>query len=123
MRAGRRSSRGRGRAWGCCRHIRRKAAVIDLESKPPLLDSDGVRFDIVSEITGITTIARGAGIREFQRLGKRYGRGRWLKRKGFAEVRLESDDLVLAELHWYEAHGIGKREIKIKRILEQSLYG
>jgi hypothetical protein len=82
-----------------------------------------VRFEIISEITGITTIARGSGIRERQRLSKRYGRGRWLKRKGFAEVRLVNDDIVFAELHWYEAHGIGKREMKIKRIQGNSLYG
>ncbi len=82
-----------------------------------------VRFEIVSEITGIVTIASGTGIRQLNRLQKRYGRGRWRKLKGLAEVRLPEGNTVFAELHWYEAHGIGKREIKLKRIYEQSLYG
>ena len=51
------------------------------------------------------------------RLRKRYGRGRWRKRKGYAEVRLSDGEVVRAELHWYEATGIGKREFKIKRFL------
>jgi len=50
-------------------------------------------------------------------LRKRYGRGRWRKRKGYAEVRLSDGTIIQAELHWYEATGIGKREFKIKRFL------
>jgi len=76
-----------------------------------------VYFEIVGEIAAVETIATGSGIRELVRLRKRYGRGRWRKRKGVARVRLEGGEIVLAEVHWYEATGIGKREFKIKRIL------
>jgi hypothetical protein len=71
-----------------------------------------MEFEVVGDITEIETIAAGSGIRELGRLRKRYGRGRW--RKGFAEIRLPSGEIVRAELHWYEATGIGKRELKIK---------
>jgi len=81
-----------------------------------------VDFAVVSPVTGISTIARGAGVRQLRRLRRCYGQGRWIKRKGFAQVRLEGGEIVHAELHWFEAHGIGKREIKIKRILEGALY-
>jgi hypothetical protein len=74
-------------------------------------------FEILGEIEHPETIAAGAGIREIGRLRRRYGRGRWRKRKGFAEVHLDSGEIVRAEIHWYEATGIGKREFKIKRIL------
>lgn len=74
-------------------------------------------FEIIGEISAVETIATGSGIRELARLRKRYGRGRWRKRKGVARVRLEVGEIVLAEVHWYEATGIGKRELKIKRIL------
>ena len=81
------------------------------------MDRSPIRFDILSDVTGIETIATGRGIRVLARLRKRYGRGNWRKCKGFAEVRLESGESVWAELHWYEATGIGKRGIKIKRFL------
>mgnify|MGYP003521280568 CR=1 FL=1 len=74
-------------------------------------------FDILGEITAVETIATGSGIRELARLRKRYGRGRWRKRKGVARVRLSDGEVVAVELHWYEATGIGKREFKIKRFL------
>jgi hypothetical protein len=74
-------------------------------------------FDIIGDITGIETIATGSGIRERARLRKHYGRGRWRKRKGFAQIRLRSGEMVQAELHWYEATGIGRREIKVKAFL------
>ena len=74
-------------------------------------------FEIIGEISAVETIAVGSGIRELARLRKRYGRGRWRKRKGVARVRLEGGDMVLAEVHWYEATGLGKREFKIKHIL------
>lgn len=74
-------------------------------------------FDIVGPITEAETIAAGSGIRELARLRKRYGRGRWRKRKGVAEVHLPGGEIVRAEVHWYEATGIGRREFKIKRIL------
>lgn len=62
-------------------------------------------------------LAVGAEIREVERLRKLYGRGRWRKRKGIARVRLEDNSIHLAEVHWYEATGIGKKELKIKRFL------
>jgi hypothetical protein len=76
-----------------------------------------VYFEIIGELTAVETIAVGSGIRELARLRKLYGRGRWRKRKGVARVRLSGGDIVLAELHWYEATGIGKREFKIKRFV------
>jgi hypothetical protein len=74
-------------------------------------------FEVIGDISGIETIATGSGIRERGRLRKRYGRGRWRKRKGFAEIRLPSGAVVRAELHWYEATGIGRREMKIKTFI------
>jgi len=75
-------------------------------------------FEILSEITDVETIARGSGIRELARLRRTYGRGNWRKLKGIARIRLANGRLHLAELHWYEAHGIGKKEIKRKRYLD-----
>lgn len=75
-------------------------------------------FEIVSEITVVETIATGHGIRDLKRLRRNYGKGRWRKVKGIARIRLASGRVRLAELHWYEAHGIGKREIKRKRYLD-----
>jgi hypothetical protein len=71
-------------------------------------------FELVSEITDIETVAAGTGVRARARLRKQYGRGRWRKLKGVAKVRLKSGRIRLAEVHWYEAHGIGKREFKLK---------
>lgn len=71
-------------------------------------------FEIVSEIPDIETIAEGTGVRDCVRLRKQYGRGRWRKQKGVASVRLLSGKIRLAEIHWYEAHGIGKKEFKLK---------
>ena len=71
-------------------------------------------FEIVSELTQIETFAAGVGVRDRKRLWKMYGRGRWRKRKGIAQVRLLNGKIRLAELHWYEAHGIGRREFKLK---------
>jgi hypothetical protein len=76
-----------------------------------------VRFDVIGEIANIETIAQGKGICERARLVKIYGRGRWRKRKGTAQIKLASGQVVKAELHWYEAHGIGRRELKIKQLL------
>jgi len=75
-------------------------------------------FEIVGEITVVETIAAGHGIRDLKRLRRSYGKGRWRKVKGVARIRLASGRVRLAELHWYEAHGIGKREIKRKRYLD-----
>lgn len=77
-----------------------------------------MNFEILGEITDVETIAVGSKIREVTRLRRVYGRGRWRKLKGVARVRLSSGRIRLAELHWYEAHGIGKREMKRKRYLD-----
>ena len=71
-------------------------------------------FEIVSSIANIQTIAKGPGVRDRARLRKRYGNARWRKLKGIAQVRLLNGTIRRAELHWYEAHGIGKKEFKIK---------
>lgn len=75
-------------------------------------------FEIIGEITDIEIIATGNAIRDIVRLKKSYGLGRWRKLKGIALVRLSSGRIRRAELHWYEAHGIGKKEIKRKRYLD-----
>jgi hypothetical protein len=74
-------------------------------------------FEVIGRITNIETIAVGSSIREIARLRKVYGTGRWRKLKGMALVRLFDDMICEAEVHWYEAHGIGKKEMKIKYIL------
>jgi hypothetical protein len=77
-----------------------------------------VFFEISGAITDAETFAAGTGIRERPRLIKRYGKGRWRKRKGFANVKLSGGTIRRAELHWYEASGIGKKEFKIKRFVD-----
>ena len=77
-----------------------------------------MNFEIIGEITVVETIAAGTGIRDIKRLRKNYGKGRWRKLKGVARVRLDNGRIRLAELHWYEAHGIGKKEIKRKCYLD-----
>ncbi len=77
----------------------------------------GVDFEIIGPIRRPETFAQGSGIREITRLRKIYGKGRWRKRKGVATIRLSDGTIVDAELHWYEASGIGKFEFKIKRYL------
>jgi hypothetical protein len=77
-----------------------------------------VFFEIVGAITNIRTIAIGRRIHQLARLKKLYGPGRWRKMKGDAMVRLAHGQLRNAELHWYEAHGVGKRGIKIKKFLD-----
>jgi hypothetical protein len=76
-----------------------------------------MRFEILSEIADIETFATGTGIREISRLRKVYGPGRWRKRKGIARVRLMDGTICSAEIHWYEAAGIGRKEYKIKYLL------
>ncbi|HBB18561.1 MAG: hypothetical protein A3J94_12780 [Syntrophus sp. RIFOXYC2_FULL_54_9] len=75
-------------------------------------------FDILSDIQSAETIASGRGIRELKRLNRIYGKATWRKRKGIAKIRLTDGTIKLAELHWYEGHGKGKRETKIKKYLE-----
>ncbi len=76
-------------------------------------------IEIIGEVTDIETIAVGSSIREIARLRKMYGRGRWRKLKGRATVRLPDYMVCEAELHWYEAHRIGRKDIKVKRILSE----
>ena len=76
-----------------------------------------MNFEILGEISEIETFATGSGIREVARLRRAYGQGRWRKRKGIARVRLSDGSVYLAELHWYEATGIGRKEFKIKHLL------
>ena len=74
-------------------------------------------IEIVPPITDIETIAEGHGIDEQSRLRQRYGPGHWKKKKGVALVKAGRDLPALAEIHWYEAHGIGKVKMKVKRWL------
>jgi hypothetical protein len=74
--------------------------------------------EIVGEITQIATIAVGGSIRDLPRLRRLYGKGHWRKLKGVGLVRLRTGRIRKAELHWYEAHGIGRKEIKRKRYLD-----
>jgi len=76
-------------------------------------------FEIIGRITEVEAIAVGAAIREVERLRKAYGAGRWRKLKGIATVRLADETVCSAEVHWYEAHGIGRKEFKIKRLLDE----
>ncbi|MBW2220465.1 MAG: hypothetical protein JRF40_13415 [Deltaproteobacteria bacterium] len=75
-------------------------------------------FEIINKIENAETIAIGGNIQDIMRLRKQYGIGRWRKMKGVDNVRLQSGSIRKAELHWYEAHGIGKRKMKIKRLLD-----
>jgi len=75
-------------------------------------------FEIINEIQNVETIAVGGNIRDIMRVRKQYGVGRWRKMKGVANVRLQSGNIRNAELHWYEAHGIGRKKMKIKRLLD-----
>lgn len=77
-----------------------------------------MHFEIVGDISEIETIAGDGPIRDLARLKKLYGEGRWRKMKGTALIRLRSARVRLAELHWYEAHGVGRKEMKRKRYLD-----
>jgi hypothetical protein len=75
-------------------------------------------FEIIGAISNTETIAVGRAIRDLKRLQRSHGRARWRKRKGFAVVRLrDTHESFNAEIHWYEASGIGRKEFKIKRRL------
>jgi hypothetical protein len=77
-----------------------------------------MHFKIVGRITDVESIASGTAIRERKRLWKAYGKGRWRKLKGTADVQFSDGTIRHAEIHWYEAHGIGAKEYKIKGIVE-----
>jgi hypothetical protein len=72
---------------------------------------------IVSRITDVRVIASGKAIRERRRLWKAYGKARWRKLKGIANIEFPDGTICQAEIHWYEAHGIGAKEYKIKRLV------
>ena len=75
-------------------------------------------FEVVGEVSEIEIIATGRGIRTLRLLRKRYGGRNWRKVKGMATVRLASGALRRAELHWYQAHGVGRKVLKIKRFVD-----
>ncbi|MBN1997596.1 hypothetical protein JW935_08600 [candidate division KSB1 bacterium] len=77
-----------------------------------------MNFEIISDITNIEKIAVGNTIREIDRLRRTYGKGRWRKMRGIAKIKFIDGSTRIAELHWYEAHGIGKKEIKRKKYLD-----
>lgn len=77
-----------------------------------------MNFEIIGDIENVQIIAIGGRIREIMRLQRQFGPARWRKLKGIATVRLLNDRVCRAEIHWYEAHGKGKKKVKIKRILE-----
>jgi hypothetical protein len=77
-----------------------------------------MNFEIIGKISEVETIAAGSGIRILPVLRRRFGQGRWRKLKGVAQVRLRDGTIRLAEIHWFEAHGIGKKLMRIKRYLD-----
>jgi len=77
-----------------------------------------VEFEVIGEILNIEKIAVKGSIRDLARIRKAYGKGRWRKLKGVARIRLMTGKIRTAELHWYEAHGIGRRELRWKRYLD-----
>jgi hypothetical protein len=77
-----------------------------------------MHFEIIGQIENVETIAVGGRIRDIMRLRQQYGAGRWRKLKGIAKVRLQNGRICKSEVHWYEAQGIGKKKMKIKRLLD-----
>lgn len=77
-----------------------------------------MRFELISEIHDVEVVASGRAVRDRRRLNREHGRGKWRKLKGVATIRLFDGTICEAELHWYEAHGIGKKEIKFKKPLD-----
>ena len=76
-----------------------------------------MHFEIIGKVEKVETIAVGGRVRDIMRLRKQYGAGRWCKLKGIATVRLANGRTRMAEVHWYEAHGVGRKKMKIKRFL------
>ena len=76
-------------------------------------------FEIIGSISQVETIATGRSIKDFDRIQRVYGPGRWRKCKGIATVRIPDATIYLAEVHWYEAHGIGRKEMKLKHLIEK----
>ena len=78
-----------------------------------------MKFELVGPIEDVAVIAAGPGVQVRSYLRKAYGHGRWRKVKGIATIRVPNGALRKVELHWYEAHGIGRRDVKIKRYLDE----
>lgn len=78
-----------------------------------------MHFEVVGKIKNVEIIATGGRIRDIMRLRKQFGAGRWRKLKGIVKVRLQNGEIRKAEVHWYEAHGMGRKKMKIKRLLEE----
>ena len=76
-----------------------------------------MEFELISDLMSVETFAAGKGIRNLKLLNKKYGFAKWRKRKGVALIRLTDGSEVLAELHWYEASGFGRKEMKVKWFL------
>ena len=74
-------------------------------------------FEIINEISQVETITSGRGVRIRRYLEQTYGKGRWRKCKGIATIKLPDGMIFEAEIHWYEASGIGRKQFKIKRII------
>jgi len=83
-----------------------------------ILRNMGSEFELLSELTSIEIIAINLSIRERRRLREQFGGRRWRKLKGIGLVRFPNGKARLAELHWYEAHGVGRRKMKVKRVLD-----
>ena len=80
-----------------------------------------MHFEIIGRIENIEIIAVGGGIHDIMRIRRQFGFGRWRKLKGTTMVKLENGNTRMAEVHWYEAHGIGKKKMKIKEFLDEQL--
>ncbi len=83
-----------------------------------MLHRVGIGFELLGELTDIEIIAVNLSIRERQRLREQFGGRRWRKLKGIGRVRFPNHEVRLAELHWYEAHGVGRQKMKVKRVLD-----
>ena len=77
-----------------------------------------MKFELIGRIENVEIIAVGGQIRDLQKIRKKHGKGRWRKLKGIGRIRLPNSSECYAELHWYEAHGIGKKELKVKELLD-----
>ena len=95
-------------------------SLTGLATTEALADKRSVTFEVVGQIEDEETIASGRCVKIRAFLQKIYGPGRWRKRKGVATVRLANGKLRRVELHWYQAHGIGRRDLKIKAYLDES---
>ncbi len=76
-------------------------------------------FEVVGAVEQVETIAAGPSLKLRSFLRKTYGPARWRKMKGVATVLLSNGQLRRVELHWYEAHGVGRRDLKIKRYVDR----